>query len=352
MESAEQQDIFMREFKKYIEPQIEKSKKKKGAEIAKAIKQTELQIQKKQPKDLRKFTATANKMIQQGLDAWVESDVRAIMEEGQKRALNFLIKKAGYKMTIRKLKYVGKVVFILLLAAGAATASIMATGGTALPIVLTTVGLLIAVGNTSKSVYKTYQDYLKYLQGVEKNLTKLEDAVAYQTKKKKVVDEGLRKLGPKEKFKLLRKNTAPIIKNLKSDLSAASDKFLLVKQDMGQKRKDAEEALKKVSALKDTGLPDVDKKLKEAKKTAYDLKRAVEKYEESHAAFHDMQDKAEKLIAQVEKDGTLDPRTGKVVKSAIGKLRADKKASLAFGAMSTAADIANAVVKIVDAATP
>lgn len=352
LESSEQQEIFVREFKKYIEPKIEKSKKKKGAEIAKAIKETELQIQKKQPKDLRKFTATANKLIQQGLDAWASVEVRSIMEEGQKRALNYLIKKAGYKMTLRKLKYIGKVVFVLLLAGAAATATIMGTGGTALPIVLTTVGLIIAVGNTSKSVYKTYQEYLKYLKGVEKNLAKLEDAVAYQDKKKKVVADGLRSLGPKEKFKLLRKNTDPIIKNLESDLSAAADKFLLVKKEMDQKRKDAAEALKKVNALKDTGIAAADDKLKEAKKTAYDLNRAVEKYDESHGSFHDMQAQATKLIEQVRKDGTLDPRTSKVIKGAVGKLRADKKASVAFKAMSTAADIANTVVKIVDAATP
>ncbi len=307
-DSPEETAFLQKAYKKLFDAEYGKLEKKRATEIRKAMDQTEKDITKKPPKNMDEFLKTAEKMIAQGIKVLKDVEVPKIVDKCISKVYDALEKKLKRKINRKKAKTVLKVVvlvlFVLAVAAvGVATAVV--TGGSTLVVAGAIIGtVLTGVIGTVKAIKKGYDDYNNHIGKIEKDLKNIEKAIAYQEKKASAAK--WRKLGPKEKIKLLASGTGPHIKSLKKHIDLAEAKSLLARKQLNQTIVDLNEAQAKFDEImKDAG-PEEKKLAAEGNAELQKAKRAHQKMQEPLDKFNKLKEAARKEIANYEKNGDFD----------------------------------------------
>ncbi|MBL4770109.1 MAG: hypothetical protein JKY61_02930 [Planctomycetes bacterium] len=164
--------------------------------------------------------------------------------------------------------------------------------------IATGLGALVKSG---KIIYKSYQDYNGFLDKIEKDIEAITKAIDYQIKKKKAAE--YRKLGPKERVKLLMNGTKSHVKSLKKHLAAAEGRMILMRKanlKLIVDAADAQDNWDKMASHSDSAISGEAKK---ARELAGRTKRKVEKFAEKKADFDKLKREAETQMARLEKTG-------------------------------------------------
>ena len=308
-ESPEETKLIEAAYKKLFETGFAKLEKERAAAIKKAMDETEKQIAKKPPSNMDAFLATANKLIQQGIDVWRQVEVPRLAAECLENVYKAVESKLKKKLQRKQVKTVLKIVALVLITLAVAAVSIAATvltGGALAPLVaaavVTGVGALIASGKTIK---KGYDDYHNFLGKIEADIEKIDKAVAYQEKKAPKLAAGV-KLGPKEKVKLMFATTGGDVKALKKHLADAEASFLLARKGMHKALIDAGEAAENLAKLESHPSTAVSGEAKKAKADAYLAARKLEKFEEKKKQFDELKAQANAQMAMLESKGEWD----------------------------------------------
>lgn len=313
-ESPQEDKMLMAAFEKLWNAEILKMKKERGDAIRKAMEDTEKAITKKPPADMDTFLKVANSAIEQGLKIWREVEIVRLAERCIEKVYDAVEKALKKAVTRKKVKTVLKIVVLVLITLAVAAVSIAATvltGGALAGVVLaaigTGVGAIIASGKIIKAEYDSYNGVMGK---IKKDIEELEKAVSYQEKKATVAV--WRKLGPKEKVKLLIGGCGPIMKKMDSHIMEAEGKMILLRKEFHAAVLKANETagdLDKMTSIADKGVSE------EAKKAWVEAKKAehtLAKFEENHKAFNELKAEAKALIERVEKNGEFEG--GKITK--------------------------------------
>lgn len=307
-ESPEESEFIRKAFIKLFESEYKKLEKKRASEIRKAMDKTEKDINKKPPKNMDEFLKTAEKLIAQGIKVLKDVEVPKLSAQCLEKVYDVLEKKLKRKINRKKAKTVLKVIALVLLvlavaAIGVATA-VVTGGATAVVAAGVIAAIFTGVVGTVKTIKKGYDDYNNHLGKIEKDIANIEKAVAYQEKKAKASQ--WRKLGPKEKIKLLTKGVGPHIKSLKKHLEMAEAKHLLARKKLLETKVDLDEAQAKFDeVMKDA--PDAEKKIAaEGNAELQRAKRAHEKMMGPLDAFNKLKVQARQQIKDYETKGEFD----------------------------------------------
>jgi hypothetical protein len=304
-ESELEGKMIVEAFKKLFTEGFKKLQKERESAIKKAMDDTEKAINKKPPANMEAFLATANKLIQQGVDVWRQVEIPRLAEECISKVYDFIEKKLKKKMNREKAKTVLKIIALVLivLAVGAAAiAATVLTGGALAPIVLAAIGTGIgALVSSGKIIKKEYDAYQGYLVKIQKDVTDLQAAMDYQIKKKTAAE--WRKLGPKEKVKLAIGGCGPIAKRLRGHLDDAEGRLLLMRKHMNEAIVTANDMEAKYKELSESNKPELNAEAQKAYVQMREAKRALEKMEEKKKAFDDLKSKATQQLAELEKNG-------------------------------------------------
>lgn len=307
-ESPEETALLVKAFKKLFDDGFKKLAKKREKSIKSAMDATEKAIDKKPPSDMKKFLETANKMIEQGVKIWREVEVPKLAEEALEKCYDYMEKKLKKKINRKKIGTILKVValvLIVLAVAGVSIAATVLTGGAAAVVI----GAAIATGagaiySSAKTIKKEYDTYNKFLDKIEKDLKEIEKAVAYEIKKKEA--KKYRKLGPKEKAKLLLNGTKAHAKSLKKHLAAAEARMLIMRKEnmhLIVKANEAEENWAKMASHPNGALSAEAKKSKEI---AGRTKHKLEKFQNKQKEFNALKAKANEQLENLAKTGEFD----------------------------------------------
>jgi len=184
-----------KKFNEAIKWTVENYKKKKEA----AIKANETQ---KFAAEMEKFAETASQMIKQGILV-MQSQVEAAGKEMFKKAIESIAKKAKRAITIKKVVAVLKIVAfvgIIIAVAALSIAATVVTGGAAAPLIL---GAIMTGLGAAKKIYdtanKAWPTRAKAATALVSAFAAYQTALAYE--EKKIEDEKIRDLGPKERLK-------------------------------------------------------------------------------------------------------------------------------------------------------
>jgi len=307
-ESPEETALLENAFKKLFTDGFKKLAAKRQKAIKGAMEATEKAISKKPPSNMDKFLETANKMIQQGVDVWRNVEVPKLAQDCIEKCYAYMEKKLKKKINRKKIKTVLKVVALVLIVLVVAAASIAATiltGGVAAVVIGTAIatglGALISSGKTIK---KEYDAYNNFIGKIEKDIEEIDKAVAYEIKKKKAAE--YRKLGPKEKAKLVLNGTKAHAKSLKKHLAAAEGRMLILRKQHHQALLDASEAEENWSKMSSHDNGAISAEAKKSKEIAGRTARKLEKFAEKQKAFNDLKDKARQQLDLLEKTGEFD----------------------------------------------
>lgn len=286
-----------------------KLEKKRAGEFKKAMDGTEKDIAKKNysPEQMNKFIDVANQLIKQGLKTF-QSEARAFAAACMEKVYEYVEKKLKRKMRRKLIKAVLKVtalILITLVVAAASIAAIALSDGALFPVIaVSIVTALGALVGSAKIIYKEVNDYKGYLKKIEKDLVKLDEAVAYQEKKKKASE--FRKLGPKEKAKLLMSGTAGHVKSLKKHLEAASGRIILMRKGMLQAMVDASEARENAEKMKSHPDKSISGEAEKVENLAKKLEYKFSKFEVEKKKFDQLKSDAETSMKNLETKGTWD----------------------------------------------
>lgn len=321
-ESPEEDKMIKAAYQKLWTEGFTKLAKERAAAIKKAMDDTEKAIAKKPPANMDAFLATANKLIQQGVDVWRQVEIVRLAESCLERVYDAVEKALKKKVTRKKVKTVLKIVALVLITLAVAAVSIAATvltGGALAGVVVVSIGTGVgAIIASAKIIKKEYDSYNGVMDKIKKDIQELEKAVLYQ--EKKAGQAVWRKMGPKEKVKLLIGGCGPIMKKLDSHIMEAEGKMILLRNEFHQavlKANDTAADLDKMTSINDKGISDEAKKAWVTAKKAED---ALKKFELNRAAFNELKVEAKALIERVEKNGEFEGgKISKLVAYAEGK---------------------------------
>jgi len=307
-ESPEETELLKKAFKKLFDDGFKKLSKKREKTIKSAMEGTEKAIAKKPPSNMDKFLETANKMIQQGVDVWRQVEVPKLAQECIEKCYDYMEKKLKKKINRKKVKTVLKVVALVLIVLVVAAASIAATvltGGIAAVVI----GAAIATGlgailSSAKTIKKEYDSYNNYLGKIEKDIEEIDKAVAYEIKKKKAA--AYRKLGPKEKAKLLLNGTKAHAKSLRKHLAAAEGRLLIMRKGSMEMIVAAKEAEDNWAKMESHPNGPISAEAKKSREIAGRTARKLEKFQEKQKAFKELKAKANQQLDMLEKTGEFD----------------------------------------------
>jgi hypothetical protein len=304
-ESKEETALLVAAFKKLFSAGFKKLEKKRAKEIKSAMEGTEKDIEKKPPTNMEAFVATANKMIQQGVDVWRKVEVPKLAEECIAKCYAYVEKKLKKAVTKKKIKTVLKIIALVLIVVIVAAVSIAATvltGGIAAVVIAAAIATGIgALVKTGKIILKEYNGYNGFIDKIEKDIEEIKKAIDYERKKKKAAE--YRKLGPKEKVKLMMGGTKSHVKSLKKHLAAAEGRMILLRKANLQMIADAAEAETNWAKMSTHSDPSVSAEAKKAREIAGRTKHKVEKFAKKKAAFDELKKQATEQLARLEKTG-------------------------------------------------
>lgn len=296
-------------YAKIWEKNFTKLEKKRSAEFKKAMDGTEKDIQKKNYTEaqMTKFIDVANQLIKQGLKSF-QQEVQALATTCMEQVYDYVEKKIKKKMTRKKIKAGLKITALVLITLAVAAASIAATvltGGAAAPIIAaaiaTGIGALVSSG---KIIKKEYDSYHGFLDKIEKDVEAINKAIAYQEKKKKASE--FRKLGPKEKAKLLMSGTSGHVKSLKKHLADAEGRMLLMRKHMHEAMVNANDARENADKMKSHPDKAVSAEAAETERVAKEMEYKLNKFEEKKKKFDDLKASATQAMKDLETKGTWD----------------------------------------------
>ncbi len=307
-ESPEETALLTKAFNKLFDDGFKKLSKKREKSIKSAMEATEKAISKKPPSNMDKFLETANKMIQQGVDVWRTVEVPKLAQDCIEKCYDYMEKKLKKKINRKKVRTVLKVialVLIIIIVAAASIAATVLTGGVAAVVIGTAIVTGAgAIYSTTKTIMKEYSDYNKFLDKIENDLKEIDKAVAYEIKKKKAA--AYRKLGPKEKVKLLLNGTKAHAKSLRKHLAAAEARMLIMRKenmDLIVKVTEAEENWAKMESHPDGP---ISAEAKKAREIAGRTKHKLEKFKDKQKAFNELKAKANQQLDMLDKKGEFD----------------------------------------------
>jgi len=308
-DSPEETKLLVEAFKKLYSKGFEKLNKERSGKIKKAMDQTEKDWTKKPPKNIGAAVKVANTAIEQGVKIWRDIEIVKLADQCIENVYVYMEKKLKKKINRKRAKTVLKIVVLVLIVVAAAAISI-ATAGLAAPLAGgITAGVVIgmigtggaALVKSGQIIYKEYQNYEGYLDKIQKDIDAIEKAVAYQEKKAGAKE--YRKLGPKEKVKLLMSGTKSHAKSLKKHLADAEGRLILVRKENLKAivdAADAEENFNKLTAIEDKK---VSAEAAKAKEMAGRTKRIVEKFEEKLKKFDALKKEANAQLDALDKKG-------------------------------------------------
>lgn len=308
-ETPAETKLLIEAFKKLFTKGFAKLAAAREKAIKSAMEGTEKDWKKKPPKDIAAATKVANQLIQQGVNSWREVEVPKLAAECIENVYIYMEKKLKKKLNRKKAKVVLKIVVLVLIVVAAAAISI-ATAGLAAPlaagitagVVLGMIGTgVTALVKSGQIIYKEYSAYQGFLDKIQKDIDNLQKAIDYEIKKKKAAE--YRKLGPKEKVKLLMGGTKAHIKSLNKHLDAAEARFILLRKENLKAivaAADAQENWDKMSGHPDKAVSAEGLK---AKEIAGRTKRTAEKFEEKLKAFAKLKKEAKDQLLALEKTG-------------------------------------------------
>lgn len=296
-------------YAKLWEKNFTKLEKKRSAEFKKAMDGTEKDIEKKDYSEdqLKKFIETANQLIKQGLKTF-QNEVQSLATTCMEQVYDYVEKKLKKKMTRKKIKTGLKITALVLITLAVAAASIAATvltGGVAAVVIAAAIGTGVGALITSgKTIKKEYDSYKGFLDKIEKDINAITKAVEYQEKKKKASE--FRKLGPKEKVKLLMAGTSGHVKSLKKHLEDGATRMLLMRKHMNEALVKANEARENADKMK--GHPDkaISAEAAEAERLAKEMAYKLEKFETKKKKYDELKAEAAKVIKDLETKGIWD----------------------------------------------
>ncbi len=304
-ESPEETKLLVAAFKKLFTNGFNKLAKTREKAIKAAMEGTEKDINKKPPADMDAFIKTANQLIQQGVDVWRKVEVVRLADDCIAKCYDYVEKKLKKAVTKKKVKTVLKIIALVLIVVVVAAASIAATvltGGIAAVVIAaaiaTGIGALVKIG---KIIYKEYQDYNKFLEKIEKDIEAITKAIDYEIKKKKAQE--YRKLGPKERVKLLMNGTKSHVKSLKKHLAAAEGRMILLRKANLMLIAQANEAQENWEKMASHPNADISAEAKKAREIAGRTKHKVVKFEKKKADFAKLKSEANAQLARLEKTG-------------------------------------------------
>jgi hypothetical protein len=352
-ESPEEGKMIRAAYEKLWNAGMIKLKKERAATIKKAMDDTEKAIAKKPPANMEEFIATANKLIQQGLDVFRQVEIVRLAEECLSKVYDAVEKVLKKKITRQQAKTALKIVGLVLITLAVAAVSIAATvltGGVMAAVVLAAIGVGVsAIVASGKIIKKEYDNYNGVIDKIKNDLADLKKAAAYQ--EKKALDAVGRKLGPKEKVKLFIYDCGPIIKRLKSSIMVAEGKMILLRNEFGRTLQKANETagdLGKMSSINDTGVSEETKRAwVEAKKAEAAMNRAkaaMTAFKDNNAAFDELKVEAMQLIDRIEKNGKFEDGN---INSLLAKAQNNSTAILDF--LEAGMELTKAVADLADA---
>jgi len=307
-ESPEETKLLVEAFKKLYTKGFVKLNKERSAKIKKAMDQTEKDWTKKPPKDIDAATKVANSAIEQGVKIWRDIEIVKLADQCIENVYAYMEKKLKKKINRKKAKTVLKIVVLVLIVVAAAAVSI-ATAGLAAPLAGgITAGVVIgmigtgggALVKSGQLIYKEYQNYEGYLDKIQKDIDAIDKAIKYQEKKAKV---DYRKLGPKEKVKLLMSGTKSHAKSLRKHLADAEARLILIRKENHKAIIDAQEAeenFNKLTAIEDKK---ASAEAAKARELAGRTKRAVEKFDEKLKKFEQLKKEGKAQLDALENKG-------------------------------------------------
>jgi uncharacterized membrane protein (DUF106 family) len=233
--------------------------------------------------------------------AAVNEVVKKVMDAVDAK-LNTKLNRAGGKCVCRILAYS----VLVLVASGVGVLVTVLSGGALAPIVIGAIiagiSVLSAIAKRSITEYKTYKNTLDEMQ---KTLTELDEAIKYQEKKRKDLENREKKtLGPKEKIKLILSSTSPIVKRLENQLAVADAKNILSRKSMAEARTKFKELQDEVDKMATANTPEVAAKAEKMKAQLYAAQKAVSKVDEQHQNYNDFSTQARAALQRVKEKGT------------------------------------------------
>lgn len=311
-EDEESTKLLRAAYDKLWRKEFEKLKSKKAKDIKVAMEKTEKEISKKDKteKELETFIDTANKMIKQGIENWRLYEVPRLAQELAEKAYDYVAKKLKRFVAKKKvktaLKIVALVLIVLAVAAATIALSVATMGAGTAALIGVIAGAIITAGGAA---YKSYQaisketkKYEGYLDKVEADLKKIDEAYAYQLKKEAKVLKG-GKLGPKEKLKLMVGSVGPHVKSLKKHMDEAAKFNVLLKQKVKEATQKMTEAEEELAKVKEQDAGSTGKELAAAKHARYQAGRGLEKLEEKLGKFEELKKTVNTIVAEYEKKG-------------------------------------------------
>ncbi|WP_069299202.1 hypothetical protein [Neptunicoccus sediminis] len=308
-ETPTETKLLVEAFKKLFTKGFAKLAAAREKAIKSAMEATEKDWKKKPPKDMDAAVKVANQMIQQGVDVWRNVEVPKLAEECIENVYAYMEKKLKKKLNRKKAKVVLKIVVLVLIVVAAAAISI-ATAGLAAPLAAgITAGVvigMIATGVTAlvksgQIVYKEYNAYQGFLDKIKKDVDAIEKAIDYEIKKKKAAE--YRKLGPKEKVKLLMGGTKAHVKSLNKHLDAAEARFILMRKENLKAIAAAAEAKEHWDKMSSHPNKAVSAEALKAKEMAGRTARTAEKFDEKLKAFAKLKTEVKAQLLRLDKTG-------------------------------------------------
>jgi uncharacterized membrane protein (DUF485 family) len=305
-ETPEETKLLVAAFKKLYTKGFIQLNKQRAKKIKIAMDGTEKDWKKKPPKNMQTAIKIANSAIEQGVKIWRDIEIVKLNEQCIENVYVYMEKKLKKKINRKKAKTVLKIVLLVLIVVAAAAISI-ATAGLAAPLAggITAGVVLGMVATGGGAIYKSGQIILKenkayegFLEKIKADIAAIDKAVAYQKKK-----AGFKKLGPKEKVKLMMSGTKSHAKSLKKHLEAARGRLILMRKANLKAIVDANEAA--ANWTKMSGHPDkaASKEGDKASDLAARTARIVEKFDEKLNAFDKLEKEAKIQLAQLDKKG-------------------------------------------------
>jgi len=181
-----------------------------------------------------------------------------------------------------------------------------------------------AIVSSAKTIKKEYDNYNKFLDKIEKDIEEIDKAVAYEIKKKKAAE--YRKLGPKEKAKLVLNGTKAHAKSLRKHLAAAEARMLILRKENMELIVSAKEAEENWAKMQTHPNGPISAEAQKAREIAGRTARKLEKFQDKQKAFNDLKAKANQQLDLLEKTGEFDG--GKI--SGIVKFAQDHEAVGSF----------------------
>jgi len=308
-EDATETKLLRAAYAKLWEKNFNKLEKKRAAEFKSAMDGTEKDIEKKDYDEakLKKFIETANQLIKQGLKSF-QNEVQSLAVTCMEQVYDYVEKKLKKKMTRKKIKTGLKITALVLITLAVAAASIAATvltGGAAAVVIAAAIGTGVgALVSSGKVIKKEYDSYKGFLDKIEKDIKAIDKNVAYQEKKKKAAE--FRKLGPKEKAKLLMAGTGGHVKSLKKHLDDGATRMLLMRKHMHEAIVNANDARDNAAKMKSHPDKAISAEAAEAERLVKEMEYKLSKFEEKKKKYDELKADAERALKDLETKGTWD----------------------------------------------